>query len=145
MASEAGVAPRRLTDGLSVGAQIAPEDVAALARMGFRSILSNRPDGEEEGQPDFAEVEAAARAAGMAARHQPVTSPVTDADADAFAEALAALPAPTYAHCRSGTRSASLWALAEARRRPPAELLARAEAAGYDLSGLAERLAARAG
>ncbi|MBM2576326.1 TIGR01244 family phosphatase [Jannaschia sp. Os4] len=135
-----GVAAARLDDHVSVGAQIAPADVAALARMGFRAILSNRPDGEAPDQPPFAEIAAAARKHGMEAVHQPVTSPVTEADADAFAAELARLPGPVFAHCRSGTRSATLWALSQRGTRPADEIVAGARAAGYDLSGLADRL-----
>jgi sulfide:quinone oxidoreductase len=132
---------KKLTDRLSVGGQITLADVAELKRMGFRAILSNRPDGEGPDQPSFAEIEAAAKEHGLEARHQPVSSPVTDEDAVAFGEALDALPGPVFAHCRSGTRSATLWALSQAGERPMTDILGRAKAAGYDLSGVARRIA----
>lgn len=39
-----------------------------------------------------------------------------------------------FAYCRSGTRSIMLWAFQEVTKRPRDEVLALADAAGYDLS-----------
>lgn len=134
---------KRLTADLTVSAQIRPEDVAALAAAGVRSLIVNRPDGEGADQPSFAEIAAAAEGAGLAARYLPVTAgKVSDADAAGFAEALAALPKPIHAFCRTGTRSVTLWALAEAGRRPLPEILTTAKAAGYDMSGIVRRVLA---
>jgi len=134
---------KRLTADLTVSAQIRPEDVAALAAAGVRSLVVNRPDGEGADQPSFAEIAAAAESAGLAARYLPVTAgKVSDADAADFAEALAALPKPIHAFCRTGTRSVTLWALAEAGRRPLPEILTTAQAAGYDMSGIVRRVLA---
>ena len=133
---------KKLTDRLSVGAQIAATDIPALAAQGFRSIIVNRPDGEGGAQPGFAEIEAAAREQGLEARHVPVeTGKVSDADVDAFGTALAELPGPIFAHCRSGMRSATLWALSEAGHRPIADILARGKAAGFALNAVARRIA----
>lgn len=131
----------KITDRLSIGAQITPSDVAELKKLGFRSILSNRPDGESPDQPSFKEIEAAAREMGMEARHQPVASPVTDADAETFSDLLDELPGPVFAHCRSGTRSATLWALGQANDRSLSDILGRTKAAGFDMSGVVRRIA----
>ncbi|MBK45984.1 MAG: TIGR01244 family phosphatase [Roseovarius sp.] len=131
----------KVTDALSVSPQITAEDVAAIRDAGFRAIICNRPDGEGADQPNFEEIEAAARAAGLEARYLPVTSGmVRDEDAAAFGQALMELPGPVFAYCRSGTRSATLWSLAEAKRRPVAEILAATKAAGYDMGGVARRI-----
>jgi sulfide:quinone oxidoreductase len=77
--------PKRINANLSVSDQIMPEAVAAVAEAGFRSIICNRPDGEGADQPGFAEIEAAAKVAGLQAAYQPVISgKVTDSDAQAF-------------------------------------------------------------
>ena len=131
----------KVTDALSVSPQIGAEDMAAIRDAGFRAIICNRPDGEGADQPNFEEIEAAARAAGLEARYLPVTSGmVRDEDAAAFGQALMELPGPVFAYCRSGTRSATLWSLAEAKRRPVAEILAATKAAGYDMGGVARRI-----
>lgn len=135
---------RSLIDGFSVSPQLGVGDIALLARQGVRGIINNRPDGETPGQPASTELAAAAAAAGIAYRHVPFAGGGIDAAViAAFADALAELPSPVVAFCRSGTRSATLWALAAARDgRPVADILARAADAGHDLARLAPWLAA---
>ena len=57
---------KRINDRVSVSPQIVPEDVAAIKAAGFVTIVNNRPDGEAPDQPSGAEIEAAAREAGLA-------------------------------------------------------------------------------
>ncbi|WAP71148.1 bifunctional protein tyrosine phosphatase family protein/NAD(P)/FAD-dependent oxidoreductase [Jiella pelagia] len=134
--------PKKLTDQLAVRDQVRPEEVAALKAAGFRSIVVNRPDGEGGDQPTFAEIERAARDTGIEARYLPVeTGKVSDDDAAKFAAAMEELPKPVVAFCRSGTRSTTLWALSQAGQRPLPDILARAKAAGYDMSGVTRRIA----
>ncbi len=93
---------------LAIGGQITPQEVAELAAHGFRSIICNRPDDEDPGQPSFAEIVAAAAEQGVEVRHIPVTGRPAEAQAAAFAEALQEMPGPTYAYCRSGGRAGTL-------------------------------------
>lgn len=128
-----------LTDRLGVAAQIEVADVGALAARGVRSIINNRPDGEVDGQPTSAMIEAAARDAGLAYRYIPVVpGELPDALVATFATALDELPAPVLAYCRSGNRSSILWALQADGSAD--EILATARGAGYDLSALRPRL-----
>lgn len=136
---------KTVTDHFSVSSQIAPEDIAQLAASGVRSIICNRPDGEAGDQPNVAEIESAAEAAGLRLVYQPVVSgQFTDADVDTFNAYLEALPAPTHAYCRTGTRSITLWGLAAKHRgEPAAEILDITRRNGYDLSsalGLATKV-----
>jgi len=136
------MAYKKLTDDLSVSAQqLQPEEIAQVAALGFKSIIANRPDGEAAGQPSFSEIEREAKAHGLSARYVPIAGGATDADAAAFGAALAELPKPVLAYCRSGTRSTMLWALSEAGRLPVEDILSKAADAGYDMSGLANRIA----
>lgn len=132
-----------LSPTVSVAPQIHPEDMADLAAAGFRAVICNRPDGEGPDQPVFEEIRQAAQAAGIEATFLPVASgKVTDDQAGAFAGLIDRLPRPVLAYCRSGTRSATLWSLAEAARgRPLPEIIAAAKAAGYDMTGVARRIA----
>src|SRR6056297_685280 len=133
---------RRITEGLSVGPQITPDDIPALKEAGFRSIIDNRPDAEGPDQPGHEEMRVAAEKAGMEFRYLPVTpGKVTDETAETFGNALTELPGPVMAYCRTGTRSATLWSLAEADRRPLPESLGATKAAGYDMNGVARRIA----
>lgn len=97
----------------AAAAQIAPGDAASIAALGYRALMCNRPDGEEPGQPAFAEIAQAAHAAGLVTAHVPVISGrITPADVAAFRDAMAALPGPVFAYCRSGSRCQHLRALA---------------------------------
>ncbi|MEM7044208.1 MAG: TIGR01244 family sulfur transferase [Pseudomonadota bacterium] len=127
---------KKVTEELTVSPQIDASDVEAIKAAGFRSILCNRPDGEEPGQPDYAAIEEAAAVLGLDIYHQPVMSGgLRDEDVDRFAGHLDQLPAPVFAYCRSGTRCIMLWALAESRKRPMPEVLEMARKAGYNLGG----------
>lgn len=133
---------KALTPRLAVAGQITPADVARIAAEGYTAILNNRPDGEEPGQPPAAEVEAAARAAGLAYIHQPVVGTnITAADVETFGRLLEETPGRILAHCRTGTRCTMLWLLSQSGKQPADALLATAREAGYDLEALRPRLA----
>ncbi|OYR23314.1 bifunctional protein tyrosine phosphatase family protein/NAD(P)/FAD-dependent oxidoreductase [Brucella thiophenivorans] len=135
---------RKIDDRMSVSPQIGIEDVGELVRLGFKSIISTRPDGEEALQPDADSIASVAKAAGLEVRHIPVlTSEIRDRDVALFDEAMRDLPKPVLAFCRSGTRAASLWALSQAHREGSDAVLGAAKAAGYDLQKLRLRLESR--
>jgi len=97
---------------LSVAGRLDRADIDALAGAGVRTIINNRPDGEDPGQLPAAEARRLAEAHGIAYHHIPITAAtLSRADVDTFAAALRDAPGPVVAHCRSGTRSALLWAL----------------------------------
>lgn len=133
---------KEISPKVTVSPQIAASDMAAIKSAGYRAIICNRPDGEGADQPSFEEIEAAAKAEGIEARYVPVQSGmVTDDDVAAFGQALAEVQRPVLAYCRTGTRSATLWSLHEAKKRPVSEILAMTKAAGYDMNGVARRVA----
>jgi uncharacterized protein (TIGR01244 family) len=133
---------RTLDDTISVFGQITPDDVAEAKALGFTTIINNRPDGEQDGQPAGAEIEAAARAAGLAYVAIPVDhSGFSEAQVTAMAAALGDAEGPVLAFCRSGTRSTFLWALASASRGEDGDaLVAKASNAGYDISPIRHAL-----
>ena len=132
---------KKLDANLFASPQLTPEDVATAAEQGFRTIIDNRPDGEEPNQPSAAAIEAAAREHGLAFVHIPVVSgQVGDAEIDAMARALAEQPGPILGYCRSGTRVATLWALAQSGKADADSLVNTARAAGYDIERLRSRL-----
>ena len=135
---------KTIAPDLSVSSQITAQDVGVAASQGFRSLIINRPDGESADQPGRTAIEEAARRHGMEVSYVPVVSgKVTDADVEAFDKTLHELPAPALAYCRTGTRSATLWALSQAGHLSTDAILKTASGAGYDLSGLRARLDAR--
>ena len=127
---------------ISVAPQITPDEVQKLADQGFRALICNRPDGEAADQPNFSEIEAAAKKAGLEIRNLPIVSgKVSDQDAADFGAAMQELPRPILAYCRTGTRSATLWSLSQANRMSVADILAATKAAGYDMGGVVRRIA----
>jgi uncharacterized protein (TIGR01244 family) len=129
---------RRVTDDFTTAPQISLADVAEAARLGFKTVINNRPDGEEPGQPPSAEVEAAAKAAGLAYHHIPVRGGPTPEQVDQTRTLLSTAEGPILAFCRSGTRSIVTWSLAQATSgaQSPSELISLGRNAGYDLSGV---------
>lgn len=128
---------RRVTDAISVSPQISVADVAEAARQGFRLIINNRPDGESPDQPSSAEMEAAARAAGLDYAYVPVRGMPTPDQVEAERDLLARAGGPALAYCRSGTRSIVTWSIGQAQAGGDrAELVRLGAQAGYDLSGV---------
>ena len=132
---------KTITAQISVSPQIVADDLPAIAAAGFRSIICNRPDGEAADQPTYEEIETAASAAGLEARYLPIVAgKVRDEDAEEFGTALLELPGPVFAYCRTGTRSATLWSLSQARTMSAADILAATRSAGYDMAGVVRRI-----
>ncbi len=130
-----------ITENFAVSAQIGAAEVAAAAQAGFTTIINNRPDGEAPGQPNAAEIEALAKQHGLNFVSIPVNATSMTIEAVQRMEAaLQSAPGPVLAYCRSGMRSTSMWALAQAGHMPVADILQRAIQAGYDLSGLEPHL-----
>lgn len=132
---------KKLTPFLHVTTQISAGDVGVAAALGFRSIVNNRPDQEGEGQPASADLAEACARSGLGYVHVPVISgQVSDDDVAKFTQALTEIKGPVLAFCRTGTRSTTLWALAESFRLDPDVVLKTAAEAGYDISALRARL-----
>ena len=128
---------RKINDQVSVSPQILAEDMAEIKAAGFQTIINNRPDGEAEDQPAGAEIQAAAKAAGLSYVEIPmgregVSPDMINATKEAFADGGKVL-----AYCRSGTRSTTLWAMSQAGQMSGQEIIDAAQVAGYDLSHLA--------
>lgn len=100
----------RLSETCAVSSQIQPSDVAGLAADGYTTIICNRPDGEDFGQPGFDEVAAECKAHGVMFHNIPIDrSGLTMDMVESFREAVAASTGAVVAYCRSGQRSSVLW------------------------------------
>ncbi|HEX3885683.1 MAG TPA: TIGR01244 family sulfur transferase [Stellaceae bacterium] len=133
-----------LAPGLSAAGKLDRADIEALADSGVKTIINNRPDGEDPGQFPAADARKLAESRGIAYHHIPFTAAtLTKADIDAFAATLASAKGPVVAHCRSGTRSTLVWALTRMRDgADPMALIAQAANNGIDIAVL-PALAAR--
>jgi uncharacterized protein (TIGR01244 family) len=109
---------RQISEDYSVSGQIAPEDAGAIKAAGFRSVICNRPDDEQPGQPSHDAVRAAVEAAGLSFRYIPVVSGQMTADnVEDQARALDEMTGPVFAYCRSGARCTNLFALVQEQKR----------------------------
>lgn len=142
---------RKIDEKTYASPQIGLAEVAYAKALGIGMIINNRPEGEADDQTPGADIEAAARDAGIAyvaipVSHAGFSMPQVEAMQAALAQAG---DAPVLAYCRSGTRSTLLWALAQARSGlDPDEIATRAAGAGYDISPIratVDMLAGQAG
>lgn len=128
---------RPLSTGVWAAPQIPLEALTDLAASGVRTLVNNRPDGEDPGQPSSEEMQAAAHAAGLNYVHAPVAG-MPGPDAVRAIAAVLEQDEPVVLYCRSGTRSTVAWALAmrSLDRAEADDLREIAARAGYDLSRL---------
>lgn len=137
------MAIRQLANRLYVSPQLTQTDIQNAADLGIQSIICNRPDGEEDGQPAFQQIKQWCEAAGIQhVVHQPVVAPsINRQDVDRFQDLLAEAQQPVLAYCRTGTRCSLLWAYHQvAEGMPVAEAVSAAKQAGIDLTAFETRL-----
>jgi len=126
----------------AVAPQMQPEELSGLAADGFTAVICNRPDGEEPGQPPLEEMRRAAQEAGLAFHHIPVAGGLfPPAAVAAFGAIRRGTQGKVLAYCRTGMRAVTLDALANVDGLGVEDRITHAEAAGYDLSAHAERMA----
>ncbi len=132
---------KTLSTVLSVSAQIYADDLQAVAKAGFKSVICNRPDDEGVDQPGFNEIQAAASREGLEIRYLPaVSGKVTDEQGVAFGKLMDELPKPVLAYCRTGMRSTTLWALASAGKIALPLIIEASAKAGFDMKALVRRV-----
>jgi len=133
-----------IAPGLFAAAQVDRAAIQEIAASGARTLINNRPDGEEPGQLPAEQARAEAEKLGLTYIHIPVTSSsIALGDVEAMQRALATAPKPVVMHCRSGTRSTLLWAAGEALagRRDTGELVADAAEKGFQIASLPDLVA----
>ena len=130
----------QLTPLFSVCPQIDEADMSTLASLGYKTVINNRPDGESADQPSSAIIAEAAYRHGLVYCHLPISMPVNFDDVAAVTHSLDTLPSPVVAYCRSGTRSAILWALSQASKMDSDTILKQLDDVGYPLEALRHTL-----
>ena len=124
----------KLSESLSVAAQITPQDVPNIAAQGFTTVVCNRPDGEVPDQASMDEIEAACNAAGLLFVRYPVNAMnFPGADLDGLGELFDDPSQSVLAYCRTGTRCANLWVATRSDQDTP-EATKVARDIGFDLS-----------
>ncbi|MFI2810228.1 MULTISPECIES: TIGR01244 family sulfur transferase [Microbulbifer] len=128
---------KQLDQQVSVSDQCSPEAMAQLAAAGVQVLVCNRTETEAENDPSFAELEQAAKEQGMAFVAIPfMRGQMTREHCEQFQQVLAG-GQRVHAFCRTGNRSTNLWAGAKCLGGDePRDLVDRARAAGFDVSGV---------
>jgi sulfide:quinone oxidoreductase len=103
----------RLSDRYSVAPQIQPADIVFFAEQGFTTVICNRPDGEDAGQPSAESIRMACEQHGIEFHLIPMSGRRVGEDTvDQFLDVMKSTEGPVLGYCRSGTRSAILWQMA---------------------------------
>ena len=104
----------KIDDGVFVCGQITEDFVEELAKAGFKTIICNRPDNEQQNQPTFASIEKVAKAHGLTSYYIPVTPPnIEQKSITSMRDALKTCEYPILAYCKSGHRAQTLYHLAK--------------------------------
>ena len=106
---------KHLHGNIYVSGQITADDFPALQEAGIKTIINNRPDGEEPGQLTAAQAAELAEQYGMLYHYLPMVNgqPLPDNLVPDFKTAVEANDEPVLIHCRSGMRSSFLWAMGQ--------------------------------
>lgn len=99
----------RISDDYSVAPQIAVTEVADIAAAGFATIICNRPDNEDPGQPSAQDISRACVEAGIDFHHIPVTGMLAGESVTRQRQVIDNSSGPVLAYCRSGQRSFLIW------------------------------------
>lgn len=129
---------KQVSDKLYIAPQITAADIHAAKAQGIVAIVNNRPDGEEAGQPTSSENGSVAATVGLGYTHIPVVpGQITRGQVADFQAALGNADGPVLAHCKTGTRSATLHAIGEVLdgRMAKSEVVPLGARLGVDLSG----------
>ncbi|MDH3452041.1 MAG: TIGR01244 family sulfur transferase [Gammaproteobacteria bacterium] len=131
-----------VTPEFAIGPQVSAEDFAPLRAAGFASVLNARPDDETGTYLVSLDAQQLAHANGLAYAHSPTENhAIFEPEIiDRFERALVELPKPIFAHCKTGTRAAILWALVASRHRAVENVIATLRAAGQELDFLEQEL-----
>ena len=129
---------RQIAEKLYIAPQLTAGDIREAKSKGIVAIVNNRPDGEEPGQPSAAENRAVAQTVSLGYNHIPVVSgQISEGQVRAFQKAVSEAGGPVLAHCKTGTRSATLHVIGEVLdgRMRKEQVVSFGQSAGLDLSG----------
>jgi sulfide:quinone oxidoreductase len=114
---------------------ISVKDLPAIRELGIKTIICNRPDGEQPAQASFKDIEEGAEKLGIVCYYLP-TSP-KDLDysiGEHINQRLDETGEPVLAYCRSGLRSISLWSVGQMMKGGRLDTLClQASHLGYDI------------
>lgn len=103
---------QQLNNQVSVSDQMTVDDVQEVVANGVELLVCNRPDGEDEGQTPYHDIQAAAEAAGLEFVLLAFSSyQITNDNRDRLVDLICSKK-KIHLYCRSGARSRRLWVTA---------------------------------
>lgn len=129
-----------ISEKLSVSLQPSIVEIQSLRDKGFKTLINNRPDGEDPAQPGTQAESQEAKHGGLSYAFIPVTADtITEADIRAFQRTVDESEGPAFAHCKTGTRSLSLYLTGEVLdgRMSADEVVEFGRSRGFDTSAAA--------
>lgn len=136
-----------ISEKLSVSPQPSIETIQSLYGRGFRTLINNRPDDDDSAQPGTQCESQEAKHCNLSYAFIPVTlGTITEADVRAFQRAVDESEGPVFAHCKTGTRSLSLYLIGEVLdgRMSADAVVEFGRVRGFDTSGAAAWLKSHA-
>ncbi len=123
-----------VTKEFSVSSQPRISDLIHIKKMGFNSLICNRPDGEESTQNSFREINLAAEKSGIELGYLPIKNTLDSSNkANQFKDLLDTLKPPILAYCRTGNRSMALWCHSQEKQRSYDSILVLSHKAGNNM------------
>ena len=105
---------RQIDPSFHVTGQISPDQIKQVADLGYKAVVCMRPDNEGFNQPAFADMEKAAKAAGLPVHYIPVIpGQISQDQAKALKSVITKTEGPVLAYCASGNRCASAYEMAK--------------------------------
>ena len=95
-----------MSELITISGQITVDDVKSLANQGYKTLVNNRPDGEEPNQPLSDDIAKVAGEYGIEYRHIPFAGGMLEMHhVQDFADFYNQSQRPLHIFCRSGNRS----------------------------------------
>ena len=107
-----GLNIKKLDSKLFVSSQISEYMIKEIADLGVKLILSNRPEGESIDQPSGNDLETQAKLLSIKFKSIPFSvNTLTRDKINSLSKILDDVKNPVLIYCKSGARSAMIWAL----------------------------------
>ena len=105
----------KISDQVTVGAQISEDEVRQLPQAGFKTVVNLREPGEQDQPLSPDEERGLVEATGMKYLHIPVSGKDMKPElVDRFRQELKSLPSPVFVHCHKGKRAGAFAMMAAA-------------------------------
>lgn len=137
------MAIEKIADYLYISSQLNQRLIRQIVQYEIKTVICNRPDGEDSDQTHFEAIKSWLTLAGV---EKVVYLPVTldglnDEVLTKFQDTIAQSSAPILAYCRTGARSTIMWVLNQMKRGVGIEsLIKAAELANVNLNPYRDKL-----